>query len=301
MPIHRRDFLKLAGISLVIGAIPLTAAAAAADTLSPMPGQQWLRGFVNVRAFGATGDGKTIDTPAINRAIAAAASSGGGTVVVPAGIYACYSIHLKSNVCLYLDQGAVDPRRLHPARRNHRRGLRRRRAARPLGTVSGLRPQPLAQLVDLGRRSRQRLICGPGLIHGKGLSVGYGKGLSGEVLGLLEKGERYILGAKEPGVGNKAIALKHCHNVLFRDFSILQGGWFGILATGVDNLTIDNLKIDTNRDGMDIDCCRNVRVSNCTVNSPYDDGICPKSSFALGYRSPHREPHHHQLLRHRQL
>jgi polygalacturonase len=55
------------------------------------------------------------------------------------------------------------------------------------------------------------------------------------------------------------------------------------LATGVDNLTIDNLKIDTNRDGIDIDCCRNVRVSNLFVNSPYDDGICLKSTFALGY------------------
>ncbi|HEV2501363.1 MAG TPA: glycoside hydrolase family 28 protein, partial [Terriglobia bacterium] len=37
------------------------------------------------------------------------------------------------------------------------------------------------------------------------------------------------------------------------------------------------------RDAMDIDCCHNVRVSNCTVNSPWDDGICPKSSYALGY------------------
>ena len=84
-------------------------------------------------------------------------------------------------------------------------------------------------------------------------------------------------------MGNKAIALKNCRNVILSDFSILQGGWFGILATGVDNLTIDNLKIDTNRDGMDIDCCRNVRVSNCTVNSPWDDAIVPKSSYALGY------------------
>jgi len=65
-----------------------------------------------------------------------------------------------------------------------------------------------------------------------------------------------------------------------------MGGWFGILATGVDNLTIDNLKVDTNRDGMDLDCCRNVRVTNCSVNSPYYDGICPKSSFALGYARP---------------
>ena len=84
-------------------------------------------------------------------------------------------------------------------------------------------------------------------------------------------------------MGNKAIALKNCRNVMFRDFSILKGGHFGLLLTGVDNLTIDNLKIDTDRDGMDLDCCRNGRVSNCTVNSPWDDGICPKSSFALGY------------------
>ena len=89
--------------------------------------------------------------------------------------------------------------------------------------------------------------------------------------------------AEQPGVGNKAIALKHCYNVVLRDFSILKGGHFGLLLTGVDNVTIDNLKIDTDRDGMDIDCCRNVRVSNCTVNSPWDDGICPKSSYALGY------------------
>ena len=112
-------------------------------------------------------------------------------------------------------------------------------------------------------------IFGPGLIWGKGLSRGHD--------------EKALPNTTAAGVGNKAIALKNCRNVILRDFSILQGGWFGILATGVDNFTIDNLKIDTNRDGIDIDCCRNVRVSNCTVNSPWDDGICPKSSFALGY------------------
>ena len=97
------------------------------------------------------------------------------------------------------------------------------------------------------------------------------------------RGDYPMYQAEQPGVGNKAIALKNCRNVLLRDFSILKGGHFGLLLTGVDNLTIDNLTIDTDRDGMDIDCCQNVRVSNCTVNSPWDDGICPKSSYALGY------------------
>jgi polygalacturonase len=112
-------------------------------------------------------------------------------------------------------------------------------------------------------------ILGDGLIWGKGLSRGHP--------------DPELPRAELPGVGCKAIALKNCHNVQLRDFSILQGGWFALLATGVDNLTIDNLTIDTNRDGLDIDCCKNVRVHNCTVNSPWDDAIVPKSSFALGY------------------
>ena len=66
--------------------------------------------------------------------------------------------------------------------------------------------------------------------------------------------------------------------------------------TGVDNLTIDNIKIDTDRDGIDIDCCQNVRVSNCTVNSPWDDGICPKSSYGLGYARAHTQRDDYELL-----
>lgn len=64
---------------------------------------------------------------------------------------------------------------------------------------------------------------------------------------------------------------------------MLNCGHFALLATGVDNLTISNVKVDTNRDGFDIDCCRNVRISDCTVNSPWDDAIVLKSSYALGF------------------
>src|SRR5204863_360873 len=109
-------------------------------------------------------------------------------------------------------------------------------------------------------------ILGPGLIWGKGLTRGPGD--------------------RNAGVGDKAISLKNCRNISIRDVSFLHGGHFAILATGVDNFTVDNLIIDTNRDGIDFDCCRNVRVSNCTVNSPWDDGLCPKSSYALGYNKP---------------
>jgi polygalacturonase len=87
-------------------------------------------------------------------------------------------------------------------------------------------------------------------------------------------------------LGNKAIALKLCRNVVIRDVTIYHGGHFAILVTGCDNLTVDNVTMDTDRDGIDIDCCRNTMVSNCRINSPNDDGLCPKSTYALGELRP---------------
>ncbi|RYE98046.1 MAG: glycoside hydrolase family 28 protein, partial [Oxalobacteraceae bacterium] len=60
------------------------------------------RAGFDVRAYGARGDGATLDTDAINAAIAAAGAAGGGTVWFPAGRYLSFSIRLRSNVALYL-------------------------------------------------------------------------------------------------------------------------------------------------------------------------------------------------------
>ena len=60
---------------------------------------------IDVKAYGARGDGASIDTVAIKKAIYAASAEGGGTVRFPAGTYATYSIHLKSNVSSYLETG----------------------------------------------------------------------------------------------------------------------------------------------------------------------------------------------------
>jgi polygalacturonase len=233
----------------------------------------------NVRAFGATGDGKTVETLAINRAIDAVAAAGGGVLVFPAGTYLCFTINLRSHVDLYLSHGctilAADSPK--PGETTGYNG----------GTYDAAEPnEPWDAYQDYGHSHWHNslfvgdgiadfAILGPGLIYGKGLSRGSGRGRDYD--------GRYSFVAEQPGVGNKAIALKSCHSVVLRDFSVLKGGHFALLATGVDNLTIDNLAIDTDRDGLDIDCCRNVRVSNCTVNSPWDDGICPKSSYALGF------------------
>ena len=255
----RRDFMKTATALFAGTAVgPANTPIGKAPEVSSGP-------CFDVKSFGAAGDGKTIDTPAINRAISAAAQAGGGTVLLPAGWYLCYSIRLKSKVTLRLSAGstivAAETDLKEPGH-----GYDDSESNAPWENYQDYGHNHWHNSLIWGDGLENVAICGPGLIWGKGLSRGEGPGPV----------------AEQPGVGNKAIALKNCRDVLLRDFSILHGGHFGILATGVDNLTIDNLKIDTNRDGIDVDCCRNVRIANCSVNSPWDDAICLKSSFALG-------------------
>lgn len=255
----RRRFIQWGAV--IAGAVGATGQASALET----PTRRDRRDTFNVLEFGAKGDGSAVDTPAINRAIDAAAVAGGGSVVFPAGVYLSYSIHLRSRVSLYLAEGSVILGGDTASGTEHSYDL-----AEPADKWDKYQDYGHSHFHNSliwGEDLHDFSICGPGLIWGKGLSRGEGVGPV----------------AERPGVANKAIALKNCHNVLLRDFSILHGGHFGILATGADNLTIDNLMIDTQRDGMDIDCCKNVRISNCSVNSPWDDAICLKSSFALGY------------------
>jgi polygalacturonase len=268
--LNRRDLVTWAGSGLAAVTLPSVAASAMAQT--PAAGQtEGATAYAfNVRTFGAVGDGKTLDSPAINRTIEAAAAAGGGTVYFPAGVYASYSIRLKSHITLYLDQGATILAESTPHEGMTTGGYDAAESQGAWDPYQDYGHNHWHNSLIWGEGLHDLAILGQGLIWGKGLSRGW----DGEK-------ERPLSG--KPGVGNKAISLKNCYNVTLRDFSILEGGWFGILATGVDNLTIDNLIIDTIRDGMDIDCCKNVRVSNCTVNSPWDDGICPKSSYALGY------------------
>src|SRR5277367_5616790 len=61
----------------------------------------------NVRTYGAVGDGATLDSPAVNAAIAAAGAAGGGTVTFPAGNYVWGSIHITNNLTLYLSNNAI--------------------------------------------------------------------------------------------------------------------------------------------------------------------------------------------------
>lgn len=251
----------------------------------------------SVRDYGAVGDGVVLDTSAINQAIGAAAAAGGGTVRFPAGTYLSFSIRLKSNLTLSLEQGAT---------------LLAATPAPDLGAYDAPEPNEWGdkfQYQDFGHSHWHNSliwgedlenvsIVGPGRIYGKGLVRNAGVRRSDGPNGTAPTpaaatpagGARVPTGvaafsppANVIGVGNKAISLKNCRNVVIRDLSMLLCGHFAVLATGVDQLALENLTVDTNRDGFDIDACRHVTVNRCQVNTPNDDAIVLKSSFALGF------------------
>lgn len=243
---------------------------------------------LNVRDFGAAGDGGTLDTAAIQAAIDAATP--GDIVFLPSGHYLSFTLALRSHVHVSLEAGCV---------------LEAADPARHDGRYEAAEPNPFDLYQDFGHSHwRNSLIhaigvedvsiSGPGLIDGRGLTrEGPGSRwrkqagefpLSMQGLSAAEMAELSPEVSAMAGLGNKAIALCRARGVRLQDFTILRGGHFAVLATGVDDLVIENLLIDSNRDGIDIDGCRRVTVRGCRVNTPNDDAIVLKSSFALGAR-----------------
>jgi len=187
----RRGFIRVAGAAVFGGAASAPTGATATTPNAPAPGPADL----DVRQFGAKADGTTLDTPAINKAIEAAIEAGGGTVHFPAGTYLSYSIHLKSNVRLFLSSGstilAADPLK------EGQPGYDLAESNQPWEGYQDFGHNHWHNSLLWGEGLHNVSICGPGLIWGKGLSRGEGEGPVAET----------------PGVGNKAIALKNCRDV----------------------------------------------------------------------------------------
>ena len=208
--------------------------------------------FYNILDYGALPGGCAQANVPINAAIAAANSAGGGTVIVPAGEWRCFGITLQSNVTLLLESGCV---------------LKAARPTAEAGYVEagpdGRYPRWSGSLI-YAEDIHDAAVVGPGLIDGSDVVTrGFGTDIPYPV-------------------PSRIFTIRESRNLLFRDFSVRMGGARVLWLVGADNVTIDNLRIDSNRDGIDIDCCRHVRVSNCTVNCLNDDAIVLKSSYSLG-------------------
>jgi len=222
----------------------------------------------NVREYGAAGDGKRLDSGAINRAIAACRENGGGTVEFPAGTFLSGSIRLQSNVSLRLAKGATILA-----------------AANDIDAFDHPEPNPNQAWQEFGfNHVRTALIwgdgvenvavTGPGVIDGSSLARGMKEG-------------------DPAGGGDKAISLRSCRNIRLADFAIRQGGHFGILMTDCDGVQVGNITVHTSRDGIDIVGCRNLEMSGVDVESIRyengvakggDDAIVLKSNRSLGRR-----------------
>jgi polygalacturonase len=185
----------------------------------------------------------------LEQAIDAAAKAGGGTVYVPAGRYVCGTIHLRSHVSIWLDNGATL-------------------------TMS---PDPAA--FD----KPERLDYDP---HADGATSFFRNGLLvGEQLeDIAIFGQGAIDGNRTRSGGPKAISLKRCRNVSIRGITIRNAPGYNISLLGCEYVEIDGVTIRNGfSDGIDPDCSKFVRIANCFVES-IDDAICLKASPALGER-----------------
>ena len=203
----------------------------------------------NIRRYGATGDGRTKDTAAIQKAIDACEATGGGTVYFPSGDYLSGSLRLKSSVTLYLDSGATI-----------------------LGSKDQADYDPYEKLDYDSDTNGEETYFHYSLIWGENVHhvaiVGIGT----------------IDANRDERGGPKPIALKRCQHITIRDITIKNAPNYTISLLGCDYVNIDGVTIlNGYSDGIDPDCCRNVRISNCHIES-WDDAIVPKSSFALGYK-----------------
>jgi polygalacturonase len=243
----------------------------------------------DVRDFGAVPDGKTKSTDAIRRAIDAAAVAGGGTIYFAAGQYLTGPIVLKSNITLFVDAGAV--LKFSTDFDDYLPMVRTRWEGTELKTFSPLIYADKAENIA---------IVGRGILDGQGETWWeYFRALKQEhkktgtwkmdskwqqefvrqnpSLELPDDPERIKMGFLRPPF----IQVLDCKNVAIEDVKIVQSPFWTINPVYSDNVTVRGVIIDNpsdspNTDGIDPESCRNVHISDCTINAG-DDCITIKS------------------------
>ena len=221
----------------------------------------WCQRDYSLLQFGAVPDGKTKNTVAIQRAIDTAHKNGGGRVVFPAGRFLSGSIVLKSNVELHLLKGAV-----------------------LLGSTDPGDYIKINRWKGFVMADGQQNIG----ISGKGTIDGQGRNLALHIDSLFYAGKidsiRYNFKERRPKyyLRPQNIEFVKCKNVRVTGVTLKNAACWVQTYDVCENVTIDNITVDSdaywNNDGIDIQDCKNVRITNCYVNAA-DDGICIKSQY----------------------
>jgi len=206
--------------------------------------------FYNIMDYGAVNDGKTVNTRSIQKAIDACAASGGGTVYFPAGTFISGTIRLKSHINLHLEAGAI------------------------LKGSKDTSDYPVIIPELLNNPSYRR-----SLVYGEGLRfvsiTGQGT-IDGNQASYLEHLEDLMV--SDRGAWNRIrpynVRFSDCEHVVLKDITLVDAcAWcIHLLAcrnVHVDGITVNNIHT-SNRDGIDIDACEYIRISNCDVTSGDD-------------------------------
>ncbi|MET7454272.1 glycosyl hydrolase family 28 protein [Streptomyces sp. NPDC005574] len=255
-PGRRAGAIVLFVLAVVLGLTHPVALAAP----NPAPGSAPSAAALDVRDYGAKGDGSTNDTPAINKAIDAANAAGGGTVRFPSGSYKSKNtIHMKSHVTLQVDKGATIQ-------------------GSSADTYDKAESNPYDAYQDYGHSHFH-----DAMIHGDRLTdIGFvGQGVI-DGLGNL------ITGNPRSGEADKIISLTRCDGLRMGDgLTLRRGGHFAALINGCRNVVSDHLTIDTasDRDGWNIISTTDVTVTHASIKAN-DDALVFKSDYALGAKLP---------------
>ena len=221
--------------------------------MQPTSAQQY-----NILDYGAKNDTNVVNTEAINKAIMACNSKGGGRVVIPAGQFKSGTIVLKSNVELHFENGSVLlastdtsdlPRQAQPAYRSQKD------------------PGGWYALIYAEGQNNIR-ITGYGTIDGQGA----------------RQTPRLTTGGDLDGRPRNLLLIS-CSNVLVEGITMLNSGIWNQHYLNCEDVQIHRLKVynhcNRNNDGLDIDGCSRVVVSDCIIDSD-DDAIVLKSTGQAG-------------------
>ena len=195
-------------------------------------------GIFSIRDYGATGDGKTLDTMAIQKAIDACSAAGGGQVLLPPGRYLSGTIHFKSRVTLFLEAGAALVGTPDLDKYQH-------------PTLPEFLPEAKwgkwHRALILGNGAEDIAISGQGVIDGNKVFDPTGE---------------------ERMRGPHTFVFINCRNVTVRDVSFLDSANYAIFFQISDNVDIRNVKFTGGWDGIHFRGapkrpCRNVSIVGC--------------------------------------
>ncbi len=222
-------------------------------------------GFYDVRSYGATGDGVTNDAPAIQQAIDACNAVGGGTVVVPSGIYLIGTIYLKSDVDFYISEGATLLG--SPNKEDYNAP-----DAYPQNSVWPNESNFGAHLI-LCVEQKNVTVRGPGRVDGNSLKFIVD-----------ENGVPYPGQDKIPWRPSQMLCFVESENVRVQDLELTNSTYWTLFLHGCRRVFIRGVQIQNSRsphthngDGIDVDCCEYVSISDCQIDSA-DDCITLRAS-----------------------